>query len=87
MNIKVTVEEKVQQAKPEEADAQQSQSGRHDPQSEPQAPESGTETPEGWDQYDPYSEGEQQTPDGWQQMPQQGQGFGGFDPFSFFFGY
>ena len=87
VNIKVTVEEKVQQAKPEEADAQQSQSGRHDPQSEPQAPESGTETPEGWDQYDPYSEGEQQTPDGWQQMPQQGQGFGGFDPFSFFFGY
>ena len=87
VNIKVTVEEKVQQAKPEEADAQQSQSGRHDPQSEPQAPESGTETHDGRDQYDPYSEGEQQTPDGWQQMPQQGQGYGGFDPFSFFFGY
>ena len=87
VNIKVTVEEKIQQAKPEEADAQQSQSGQQNPQSEPQTPESGTETPEGWDQYDPYSEGEQQTPDGWQQMPQQGQGYGGFDPFSFFFGY
>ena len=87
VNIKVTVEEKVQQAKPEEADAQQSQSGQQNPQSEPQAPESAPETPEGWGQNDQNSGGEQQTPDGWQQMPQQGQGYGGFDPFSFFFGY
>ena len=87
VNIKVTVEEKVQQAKPDGADAQQSQSGQQNPQSEPQAPESAPETPEGWGQNDQNSGGEQQTPDGWQQMPQQGQGYGGFDPFSFFFGY
>ena len=101
VNIKVTVEEKVQQAKPEEAqsgrDGQSQatpQDGQQNQNNEPQLPGSQDQMPEGWDQYDQYSEGEQQSSDDWdqyygggQQMPQGGQGYGSFDPFSYFFGY
>ena len=97
VNIKVTVEEKIQQAKADEAQDSQTQAT---PQEGQQTPQGEQQMPEGWDQ---YSEGEQQmpegwgqdgqTPEGWGQMPeggdsesQQGQDYGSFDPFSFFFG-
>ncbi len=80
LTIKVTVEEKIQKAKADEAEAQPSQTEPQDgqqPQAEPQLPDSQDQMPEGGGQ----------TPDDWQQSPQGGQDFGGFDPFSFFFGY
>ena len=90
LTIKVTVEEKIQQAKADEAQSDQDgqsqatpQEGQK-PQGEPQMPDSQDEMPEAQPQ---MPEGWGQTPEDWQQSPQGGQDFGGFDPFSFFFGY
>ena len=108
VSIKVTIEEKIQQAKADEEQSGRDGQSQATPQDGQQQGES--QMPEGWDQYsedwgqysegeqqmpegwDQYSEGEQQMPEGWdqyggsQQMPQQGQGYGSFDPFSYFFG-
>ena len=84
LNIKVTVEEKIQQAKADENPQQAPESEEKADQVEPQMPDSQDEMPEAQPQ---TPEGWGQSPDDWQQAPQGGQDFGGFDPFSFFFGY
>ena len=101
VNIKVTVEEKIQQAKADEAQDSQTQATPEgqNPQGGQQMPEGwgqDGQTPEGWGQDGQMPEGwgqDGQTPEGWGQMPeggdsesQQGQDYGSFDPFSFFFG-